>query len=206
MTLLVATTNPGKLREVAGFLRTVPGLRLASLKDAGPLAEVEEDGATFLENAVKKAVVYARASGLLTLADDSGLCVDALGGEPGVLSARYGGAGLDDAGRCRHLLGRMASVPDGMRTARFACVLALARPSGLIASFSGIVEGSILRETRGTNGFGYDPLFYYPPFEATLAEVPLEKKGTVSHRGRALAAFSDWLAGHPGVLASESAD
>jgi XTP/dITP diphosphohydrolase len=122
--LLIATTNPGKVREVAGCLAGLPGLKVISLADLPPRPEVPETGATFAENAAAKAVGYSRAHEGLTLADDSGLCVDALGGEPGVLSARYGGPGLDDPGRCRYLLERIRDVPEARRSARFECVLA----------------------------------------------------------------------------------
>lgn len=197
--LLVATTNPGKLREVAGFLAGVPGLGLLSLKDVAPMPEVPEDEATFRGNAVMKAIEYSRAASCLALADDSGLCVDFLGGGPGVGSARYGGPGLDDAGRCRYLLRRLAGVPEDQRGAHFECALALADRGRVAGIFEGRVEGRILTRPRGTNGFGYDPVFFYPPAGKCFAELSAEEKSAVSHRGRALANLREFLAGHPEI-------
>lgn len=199
-TLIVATSNPGKLREVAEFLSDVPGVTIGSLRDVSSVPHVEEDGITFRQNAIKKAVEYSRAFAGLVLADDSGLCVDALGGEPGVRSARYGGAGLDDVGRCRYLLERLKDVPDEARGARFECAVALAEKGRLIATFSGTVDGGLLRAMRGTNGFGYDPIFFHPPSRRTFAELTTEEKAAVSHRGRALAALRTYLHEHPELL------
>jgi XTP/dITP diphosphohydrolase len=202
--LLIATTNKGKLREVAGVLAGVHDLTILSLEDLPPLPEVVEDGRTFQENAVLKAEEYSRSFTGPTLADDSGLCVDALGGAPGVGSARYGGPGLDDPGRNRHLLERISDVPDSERTARFVCALALAENGRRVAVFEGSVEGRLLREPRGEGGFGYDPLFYYEDAGCTFAELTREEKAAVSHRGRALSQFRAYILANPGVLATGS--
>ena len=191
--LLVATGNPGKLREYAELLRDAP-FRLLSLKDVGITAEVEETGDTFAENAWLKAAGYAAMSGLLTLADDSGLEVDALGGEPGVRSARYGGdACRSDADRVALLLRNLDGVPWQKRTARFRCVINVAYPpnengqSELLASAVGSVAGMVQYEPAGDDGFGYDPVVYLPSFGRTVAQLSLEEKNRVSHRGNAAA-------------------
>ena len=199
-TLIVATTNPGKLREVAGFLQDLPGLTILSLRDIPPVPEVHEDGATFRDNAIKKAVEYSRLLSGLVLADDSGLCVDALKGEPGVESARYGGPGFDDPGRCRLVLERLEKVGDDRRGARFECVLALAESGRLIETFADTVEGRINHAPVGENGFGYDPIFFYPPWGCTFAQVTRDRKSSVSHRGRALAALREYLLAHPDLF------
>ena len=182
--LLVATRNRGKLRELASLLSDVP-MRLVSLDEAGVDGEVEETGATFEENAVLKATAYAKASGLTTLADDSGLEVDALGGEPGVRSARYAGAGADDAARVRRLLRNLRETPAGGRQARFRCAIAVASPNGPVRTFAGVCEGTIADAPRGRNGFGYDPVFLLPEMGKTMAELSDEEKDAVSHRGMA---------------------
>ena len=192
--LLIGTGNRGKVREFAdAFAETEIGIvGLESLAPAPP--EPEETGDTFEANARIKAEAYSMAGELPTVADDSGLEVDALGGAPGVLSARYGGPGLDDKGRNRALLQAMAQVTEPeLRTARFRCCLALAFRGETLAVFDGSVEGRLLHEERGAGGFGYDPLFYYPPFESTLAEVTTERKRTVSHRGKAIALLLEAL-------------
>ena len=193
MKLLVATANEGKLREVEGALARagVEVVGLSALSDPTP---VEETGATFLENAKLKAEVYSRRTDLPVLADDSGLEVDALEGRPGVLSARFGGPHLSDAARCKAVLKGLVDVPDADRTARFQCVLAVARGGRTLATFEGTVEGRILRELRGKNGFGYDPIFLHPESGRTFAEMAPEEKDAVSHRGRALAALARALA------------
>ena len=145
-----------------------------------------EDGETFRENALKKARIIAHSSGIVTLADDSGLCIDALDGRPGVLSARYGGEGATDAEKCARILNEMEHVPEPLRTARFVCIIALVTPQGEEDVFEGMCEGKIIRELRGTAGFGYDPIFYYPDSGCTFAEMDSEAKNRVSHRGRAL--------------------
>jgi len=185
MRLLVATNNPGKVREYDDLLDGL-GLDLCGLADIG-LSKVEETGQTFAENALLKALAYGRASRLLTLADDSGLEVEALGGAPGVYSARYAGKGASDADRYRKLLAALDGVPWEKRAARFQCVIALAWPDGRIETFEGQCDGVIAFEPRGTNGFGFDPVFYMPEFGCTMAELSTEVKNRVSHRARAAA-------------------
>ena len=188
--LLVATGNPGKLREYAGLLRDAP-FTLVSLKDIGITHEVEETGGTFAENAWLKASEYAALSGMLALADDSGLEVDALGGDPGVLSARYGGdACRSDTERVALLLSNLEGVSWRKRTARFRCVINIARPpSGadgkpeLLASVVGSVAGMVQYEPEGDDGFGSDPVFHLPSFGRTVAQLSLEDKNRISHRG-----------------------
>jgi len=192
--LVVATENAGKLRELALALAEhrieVHGLQ--AIADRTPVAET---GTTFEENARIKATAWSRRTDTIVLADDSGLEVDALGGAPGVQSARYGGAGLDDAGRTRLVLERLASVRDpARRSARFRCVLALARAGQVLATFEGTVEGRIATEPRGTNGFGYDPIFFHLPSGCTTAQLSSEEKQRISHRGQALARFLEALA------------
>jgi len=193
--LLVATTNPGKFAEVKSFLAGLP-LRILSLKDLDHPPSVIEDGRTFEENALKKARTLADFSGLLTLADDSGLEVDALNGAPGIYSARYAGEDADDRGNNEKLLDALADVPTDQRTARFVCALALCAPGAQkkndwVARES--CEGRIAFASRGGNGFGYDPLFFYPPFGKTFGEIDRETKATVSHRGRALKRLAEAL-------------
>ena len=186
--ILIATRNRGKLREVTEMLRGFD-LILETLDDHPNLLEPVEDGATFEENATRKARHYARLTGRWTLADDSGLEVDALGGEPGVHSARYAGPACDAAANNAKLIGKLAGVPHRGRTARFRCVVALAGGGRVAATASGVVEGVIIDDPRGSNGFGYDPHFYLPEHEMTTAEMNLEQKNRISHRGRALAAI-----------------
>jgi len=183
--LLVATHNQGKLHEITQLLSGAP-LQVVSLRDLGIAREVPETGSTFLANATMKAVEYSRMTDALTLADDSGLEVAALGGAPGVRSARYGGPGLDDDKRNKHLLKELTPIPWDERVARFVCVLALAQSGALIKTFDGAVEGLIAHEPRGPNGFGYDPVFYYPPRARTFGELARADKEKVSHRGQAL--------------------
>ena len=188
--LLVATGNAGKLREYAGLLRETP-FTLVSLKDMGITSEVEETGDTFAGNAWLKASGYAAMSGMLTLADDSGLEVDALGGDPGVRSARYGGdACRSDADRVALLLRNLDGVPWPKRTARFRCVINVARPPltpggdpELLASVVGSVAGVVQYEPEGDDGFGYDPVFHLPSFGKTVAQLSLADKNRISHRG-----------------------
>jgi len=193
--VLVATTNQGKIREVRGVLAELP-LRLTTLDGYGSLPPPVEDADTFAGNACIKAVHYARRTGAWTLADDSGLEVDALGGAPGVRSSRYAGPEGDSAANNRKLLQVLAGVPDDERTARFCCVVALAGPSGVVATASGTVEGCILREIRGTQGFGYDPLFFVPAHGMTAAEMPPKLKNRISHRGQAFRAIVPALVSH----------
>jgi XTP/dITP diphosphohydrolase len=183
--LLIATRNEGKAREFASLLGATR-LRVRSLAEFPRALEVEETGATFAENAALKARAYARATGLWTLADDSGLEVDALGGAPGVFSARYGGLPTDEA-RTAHLLEELARTGDAARRARFVCVIALALPpSDRLQLFEGTCEGRIAHAPRGRNGFGYDPVFIPDGHGQTFGELSDETKARLSHRSRAL--------------------
>ncbi|HTS82371.1 MAG TPA: RdgB/HAM1 family non-canonical purine NTP pyrophosphatase [Myxococcaceae bacterium] len=188
MRLLVATRNPGKLREVRA---RVHGVEVVSLDQAPPMPEVAETEDTLEGNARLKALAAARGSGLWSVADDSGLFVDALAGAPGVRSARY--APGDDTARVKKLLAEMERVPDGERGAAFRCLLALASPAGEVSLFRGECRGEILRAPRGSNGFGYDPVFLVPELQRTMAELSLEEKGRISHRARALDALGPEL-------------
>jgi XTP/dITP diphosphohydrolase len=190
--LLVATLNPGKVREISAALAPT-GIEVCGLDSIENPPEIEETGATFEANARLKAEGYSRLTDLFVLADDSGLEVDALGGAPGVLSARYGGPGLDDQDRNRKLLAALEGVEPERRTARFRCVLALARQGTTLATFEGVIEGLLLDEPRGYNGFGYDPLFFHPESGCTTAELTTAEKQRVSHRGQAIAAFLEAL-------------
>ena len=188
-TLLVATRNPGKMREYRQLLADYPG-RLISLDDAGVRDEVEETGDTFRANAVLKATTYAQLSGHLTISDDSGLEVHALGGDPGVYSARYGGdACQTDADRVALLLHNLAEIPWEQRIARFYCCTAIADPDAggqpHVATVVGSIAGMIQYEPAGEHGFGYDPVFYLPSYRATMAQLPLAAKNRVSHRADA---------------------
>jgi XTP/dITP diphosphohydrolase len=180
--LLIATHNPGKLREYAAIFDGL-GLALRTLDDLGIVEDIEETGTTFEENARLKAEGYLALSGLPTLADDSGLEVAALGGAPGVYSARYGG--VKGAAQLQYLLDQMKDVPWHQRLARFVCVIALARPGHATAFAQGTLAGVIELAPRGTGGFGYDPLFYLLDEDRTLAEVPAEHKNQISHRAEA---------------------
>jgi XTP/dITP diphosphohydrolase len=164
-----------------------------SLQSFPDVPEVVEDGQSFLENALKKAKEVSRHTGEVVLADDSGLEVDALGGKPGIHSARYSGPAATDETNNRKLLGEMQQVPEGKRWAAFRCVLVLYRPDGRSESFEGAWRGEILFEPRGSMGFGYDPLFFDPQRGLTAAELPPEIKNRISHRGRAFAKFREWL-------------
>ncbi len=189
MELLVATTNAAKLAEIEAVLEDIP-VQVLSLSALSGWPKVVEDGETFEENALKKARALAEFSGYLTLADDSGLEVDALNGAPGILSARYSGENANDARNNEKLLRVLAGLPQEKRGARFVCVIALCSPissDGRERVFRGECEGWIALEPRGENGFGYDPLFFYPPLGKTFAEIDRETKGRFSHRGKALA-------------------
>ncbi len=194
--LLIATGNAGKARE---FREMLGGSRFAcrSLADFPPSAEVEETGDTFEANARLKATAYARRHGVWTLADDSGLEVDALGGRPGVLSARWAlqhGASKGDAANNALLLQQLCDFPAGRRTARFVCVLALADPQGtIVVTARDAVEGRILHEPRGANGFGYDPLFLIDALGRAAAELSAAEKHAISHRGKALRRLKEWM-------------
>jgi XTP/dITP diphosphohydrolase len=192
--LIVATWNSGKVREFSRMLSEMP-FEVVGLDDLGITLEVEETGSTFEENAVLKARAYARESGELTLADDSGLEVDSLNGEPGVLSARYGGEGLDDEGRVQLVLDKMKHLPGWERTARFVAVLALVGdevPDGVVTS-KGVMEGAIMHEPIGENGFGYDPVFWLASHAKTTAQLTGEEKDIISHRGAALRGLTPTL-------------
>jgi XTP/dITP diphosphohydrolase len=182
--LLIATNNPGKVKEYQALLAGLP-LELTYPAQEGLDMEVAETGGSFAENASLKATAYAKASGLLTLADDSGLEVDALGGEPGIRSARYAGRGASDEERYRLLLEKLRGVPWEKRTARFRCVIAVATPQGQIHTAEGACEGIIAFEPKGEHGFGYDPVFYFQEYGKTMAELPLEIKNRISHRAKA---------------------
>jgi XTP/dITP diphosphohydrolase len=182
--LLLATNNKGKVREYKSMLKGLP-FELVSLAELGIKTEVDEVGESLEENARLKATALARESRLLVLADDSGLEVDALGGEPGRLSARYAGEGASDKDRVKYLLSRLKDVPEEKRSARFRCVIAIAQPDGKVELCSGECPGFITLEPRGEEGFGYDPIFYLPGLGKTMAELSLEVKNRVSHRGRA---------------------
>ncbi|MBI4788560.1 MAG: XTP/dITP diphosphatase [Chloroflexi bacterium] len=184
MQLLIATHNRGKLIEYQGILAGLP-LELVTLDHVGIKEDIAESGATFAENARLKATAYARASAMLTLADDSGLQVDALGGEPGVYSKRYAGEHATDAERVNYLLYKLKDVPAQARTARFRCAIAIASPSGEVWESDGTVEGEIAFVPRGKNGFGYDPIFYFPKLGVTMAELPAFEKNKISHRAKA---------------------
>ena len=162
-------------------------------RDVGLELDVEEDGVTFAENAAKKAHAFAAASGLLSLADDSGIEVDALDGRPGVYSARYGGPELSDEGRVQLMLKELAGVPDAQRGCRYVAVIAIAWPDGRLEQFEGACEGRVAFEPSGANGFGYDPVFYLPSESATMAEIPSEAKDRISHRGIAVRKAADSL-------------
>jgi len=187
--LYCATTNPGKLREFRkAFSGTAEVEQLPALES---IPVCDETGVTFEENAIQKALYYSKHCDGYLFVDDSGLEVEALGGAPGVYSARFAGENATDEANNRRVLERMRGIPD--RTARFVCVVALAKAGQLIRTFRGEVEGRLTDEPRGSNGFGYDPLFFYPPFGCTFGEVPLERKMPVSHRGKALRALRKYL-------------
>ena len=190
--LLVATTNPGKLGEIRRILAGAP-VELVSLSVMRDLAEPHETGATFDENARLKARHYSTASGLMAVAEDSGLEIDALGGDPGVRSARYGGPDATYPEKFRLIFRRLDARGVAKAPARFVCALAVARGGEIVFETRGVVEGRITRSPRGTGGFGYDPIFYYPPRGRTLAELSPEEKASVSHRGQAFRALGDWL-------------
>jgi XTP/dITP diphosphohydrolase len=200
--LLIATTNTGKIREIRHLMPQWPDF--LTLKDLPPIAEPEETGATFAENAALKARYYARSSGRVTVAEDSGLVIDAIGGAPGVHSARYPGATYPD--KFRNLYSVLGDAPRPW-TARYVCAVAVAEvpksrgpgipESSVVFECEGAVEGEIWPEPRGSHGFGYDPIFYFPPYQRTFGEVEDEEKLAVAHRGRAFRLLADWLASTP---------
>jgi len=186
--LVIATRNKGKTSEIRDLLKDFP-IEIKNLDDFGPIPQVEEDGTTFEENAYKKASFTARVLGFPAIADDSGLTVDALGGAPGIYSARYAGEHAGDEQRCAKLLKEMEGISN--RKAAFECVISIAVPTGPALTYEARCEGLIAQQPAGSNGFGYDPVFYYPPLGKTFAELTREEKNTVSHRGKALKELQD---------------
>ncbi len=186
--LVIATGNKGKTAEIREILKDFP-IEIRNLDDFGPIPEVEEDGQTFDDNAYKKASFTARVLGFPALADDSGLAVDALEGRPGVFSARYGGEGLSDRDRYEKLLEEMKGKEN--RKAAFECVISIAVPTGPALTYEGRCEGVIADSPQGDEGFGYDPVFYYPPLGKTFAQMSPEEKNQISHRGKALQEVRD---------------
>jgi XTP/dITP diphosphohydrolase len=193
MQLLIGTRNRGKAKEISALLGNLSFIFL-TLNDFPDAPEVAEAGSTYEDNAILKAESYARHCGVLTLADDSGLEVSALNGAPGVLSARYAGEGASDGDRVNLLLAQLTNIPDVGRRARFVSVVALAHPeNGIMRTETGICEGSIIASPRGSNGFGYDPIFVPEGFESTFGELPSTIKDRISHRGKALEAMASFL-------------
>ena len=189
MKVVLASKNPHKLVEISRITEKF-GMQLVLQSELGIDIDVEETGTTFEENSFLKANAVMQASGLPALADDSGIAVDALNGEPGIYSARYGfDDSLDDWGRLLLLLKNTENVPDGKRQAQFVCVITLVTPEGKVIQARGEAHGELLRQAHGAGGFGYDPIFYYPPLGKTFAEIPAEEKNKVSHRAAALNAF-----------------
>ena len=189
MKVVLASKNRHKLQEISKITEKF-GIELVLQSELGIDLDVEETGTTFEENSFIKAEAVMKATGLPALADDSGIAVDALNGEPGIYSARYGfDDSLDDWGRLELLLKNTENVPDGQRQAQFVCVITMVTPEGQVIQARGEIHGELTREPRGENGFGYDPIFYYPPLGMTTAELPPEKKNEVSHRGNALKLF-----------------
>ncbi len=193
MNILAATTNQGKINEIQNLLKeSFPGIKLYSLADLNIEAKCPEKGSSFLENASAKAIFYSKlVQNINTIADDSGLVVEALDGAPGIHSARYGGEDADDEKNIEKLLKNLSQK--GNRAAKFEAVLALARDGRIIQTFTGEVQGIILKEKRGSGGFGYDPVFYYPPLKKTFAQLAPQIKNQVSHRARALQKLKEYL-------------
>ena len=193
MKFVLASHNKGKLAEMQAILGEL-GVEVVMPADVGVDIDVEETGSSFEENSFLKADAVMKATGLPALADDSGIAVDALNGEPGIYSARYGfDDSLDDWGRLKLLLKNTEQVPDGKRQAQFVCVITMVTPDGNVIQARGEIHGELLRERRGENGFGYDPIFYYPPLGMTTAQMSPEDKNRVSHRANALRAFYEKL-------------
>ena len=189
MRVVLASKNKHKLAEISKITEKF-GIELVLQSELGIDIDVEETGTTFEENSLLKAEAVMKASGLPALADDSGIAVDALNGEPGIYSARYGfDDSLDDWGRLLLLLKNTEHVPDGQRQAQFVCVITMVTPEGQVIQARGEIHGELTREARGENGFGYDPIFYYPPLGKTTAELDPQQKNEVSHRGNALKLF-----------------
>lgn len=194
--LLVATTNIGKLREIRSLLAEIP-VEIVTLRDLPPIEEPEETGLTFAENARLKALYYSAHAGITTVAEDSGLVIDGLEGEPGVHSARFLRPDASYPERFAEIFQRLSGPPEKNRAARFVCTLAVARAGRIIYEAQGTVEGEIAREARGSAGFGYDPIFFYSPYGSTLADVSEEAKLAVAHRGQAFRRLASWLAALP---------
>jgi XTP/dITP diphosphohydrolase len=194
--VLIATQNLGKARDFEALLHP-RGYEVLTLQDVAKDMDIEETGTTFEENAILKAEAAAEALGMPVIADDSGLEIDALNGEPGVYSARYAGEPKNDDANIDKVLEKLSGIPENERTARFRCVLAVAAPNQKTATFSGSCEGEILNERRGENGFGYDPIFWVPSEGRAMAELKPEEKAAISHRGNALQklnqAMPEWL-------------
>lgn len=183
--LIFATGNEGKMREIRIILEDT-GLEILSMKEAGIDVDIVEDGCTFEENAIIKAKTIMELTGEIVLADDSGLEVDYLNKEPGIYSARYAGEDTPYSIKNQMIIDRLEGVPDEKRTARFVCAIAAAFPNGEVAAARGTIEGMIGYEEKGSNGFGYDPIFYLPDYGCTTAELTMEQKNEISHRGKAL--------------------
>lgn len=183
--IIFATGNEGKMREIRMILADM-GMEILSMKEAGVQADIVEDGTTFTENAIIKAKAVMEITGEIAMADDSGLVIDYLNGEPGIYSARYMGEDTSYDIKNQNLIDRLAGVPEAERTAHFACAIACALPDGTVLTCEGTMEGIIGYESRGTNGFGYDPILYLPEYGCASAELSLEKKNELSHRGKAL--------------------
>jgi XTP/dITP diphosphohydrolase len=190
--LLVATTNQDKLREIRSLLSDVP-VELVTLRDLAPIDEPDETGLTFAENARLKAFYYAARSGVITVAEDSGLSIDALNGEPGVYSARFLRPDASYPERFAEIFRRLGDTRAQGRAARFVCAVAVVQGDRILFETTGVVEGEIADAARGDRGFGYDPIFYYPPYACTLSEVTEEQKLAVAHRGQAFRALAAWL-------------
>lgn len=190
--IVFATGNPGKAREVA-MLFAYMVVCVKTLNEAGIKAEIVENGSTFMENACIKAKTIARYTDKIVLADDSGLVIDHLNGEPGIYSARYMGEDTSYDIKNRNILERMRDVPDDLRSARFVCAMAAVMPDGEVIETEGVMEGRISHEIAGENGFGYDPIFYLPEFELSSAQITPEEKNEVSHRGKALRLMQEEL-------------
>ena len=195
MKYVLASHNPGKIREMSAILSQY-GVEVVSPRELGIAVDVEETGTTFAENAMLKAKAICAAAGLPAIADDSGLCVDALNGGPGVYSARYGGEGLDDKGRYTLLLNSLRGQTT--RAAHFACAIACAFPNGDTLTAEGRCDGTIAFAPMGEGGFGYDPVFFVPELKKTFGQLTAEEKSAISHRGKALADFSEKLATYLG--------
>jgi len=206
--LLLATQNPGKVREIRRALKGLP-LKIIGLEDVLPGLSHRERGKTFSENALAKGLYYGRKWDGLLLAEDSGLEIEALGGAPGVRSARFSGPNPSDEKNNRKILRLLREVPAAERKARFVCVMVLAKKGRIVREFRGEVRGRIALAPKGASGFGYDPLFYYPPLRRTFAELPPEVKNAVSHRGRAVLKLRAFLAAEkkapPGGLPGRAA-